>query len=73
MNNDETINQARKAGQLLHELTEMNSDIPGSAWISAMMRVIALSFRTSDASYEDYQSDIKQMSEFYKQLWEIKE
>ena len=69
--NEEIIEAAKKANLLLHELTEVNNDISGSAWISAMMRLIALSFRSSEASYEEYAADMLHMSSFYKQLWEV--
>ena len=71
MMSEEIVEAAKKANHLLHELVEANNDISGSAWISAMMRLIALSFRSSDATFEEYAADMLQMSSFYKQLWEM--
>ncbi len=66
--NDQVI--VDKAIELLVELQEANPDIEIVLWISAFLTCIARSFANSDLSFEEFESEMKKATEFYKYKFE---
>lgn len=67
---DEDIENIQKAVEILVETSDLNPNIPGRIWNSAVLYLFANGIKNAGRSYKDYCRDIDQAKEFYKILWE---
>ena len=62
--------EADKVFQLVLEFLKQHPRVEGNIMCAAFMSVVAHNFRESGASYQEYASEMLQMTGFYKKYWD---